>query len=167
MKEQDIKLTQKETEKLCRLYMDCRLSVFEETELQYILTRVDYHTPLIDDVRGIMGIDRNIADKTLIKYDSNIKRPFRKWAVYISIAASIALVLGIGLTFFLDQPITQSHSGGYYAAYADGHRLSDDVAMSQVEAAKKSADDFIKEMSELEAKEKEMMESFINLNTFE
>ena len=33
MNRQDIQLTLHETEQLCRLYMDCRLSVLEEAEL--------------------------------------------------------------------------------------------------------------------------------------
>lgn len=37
MKEHDVKLTLQETEQLCRLYMDCQLTVLEETELQYVL----------------------------------------------------------------------------------------------------------------------------------
>ncbi|MDE6794119.1 MAG: hypothetical protein K2J63_02310 [Muribaculaceae bacterium] len=167
MKEQDDKLTLQETEQLCRLYMDCRLSVFEETELQYILTQVDYHSPLIDDVRNIMGCEPCIADKTSIKTDANRKRPFRKWTVYISIAASIAILFGLGLTFFRDISTSQNRSQSYYIAYADGHRLSDDAAKVQIETDIKSADDFFREMTELEAREKQMIDNFTTFNILE
>lgn len=56
MKEHDVKLTLQETEQLCRLYMDCRLTVLEETELQYVLGRIPYSSPCIDEVRMLMGV---------------------------------------------------------------------------------------------------------------
>ena len=165
MKEQDDKLTLQETEQLCRLYMDCRLSVFEENELQYILTQVDYHSPLIDDVRNIMGCELHIAHKTSIKTKANRKYPLRKRTVYISIAASITILFGIGLTFFRDVSTDQNRSQSYYIAYADGHRLSNDAAKVQIETDIKSANDFFREMTELEAREKQMIDNFTTLNT--
>lgn len=56
MKEHDVKLTLQETEQLCRLYMDCRLTVLEETELQYVLGKMPYSSPCIDEVRMLMGV---------------------------------------------------------------------------------------------------------------
>lgn len=56
MKEHDVKLTLQETEQLCRLYMDCKLTVLEETELQYVLGKMPYSSPCIDEVRMLMGV---------------------------------------------------------------------------------------------------------------
>lgn len=56
MKEHDVKLTLQETEQLCRLYMDCKLTVLEETELQYVLGKMPYSSPCIDEARMLMGV---------------------------------------------------------------------------------------------------------------
>ena len=37
MKQNANHITLEEAEQLCRLYMDCQLSVLEETELEYVL----------------------------------------------------------------------------------------------------------------------------------
>ena len=167
MKEQDDKLTLQETERLCQMYLDCTLSVFEETELQYVLTMVDHHSPLIDDVRGMMGIKLNNAQKGSPGIGNVGKRWFHGRTLYLGIAASIAILLGVGISLFHDSYIGDGTGHGLYIAYADGHRLSDEAARSQVEADIKTADDFIKEMAELEEREKRMIENFTDLNNFE
>ncbi len=167
MKAQDYKLTLQETEQLCRLYMDCKLSVFEETELRYFLTQVDYHSPLIDEVRQIMDIDTYISGKPFVKTGSGRNLQFRKRTVYMSIAASVAILIGIGLSFRQDSSHGSVESQSYHIAYVAGHRLSDEAAKLQIEAEKKFADDFIKEMSELEAREIEMIDNFSTANILE
>lgn len=86
MKQVDDKLTLQEIEQLCSMYIDCDLSVFEETELKYLLTQVDYHSPLIDEVRQIMAIDSYISDKSYVKANKKKKHIFSLWPKYISIA---------------------------------------------------------------------------------
>lgn len=167
MKEQDDKLTLQETEQLCRLYLDCRLSVLEETELMYVLTKVDHHSPLIDDVRGMMGIKPNETHKTSAGSISDGKRRFPIRALYMGIAASIAILLGVGISLLHGSSNGPDTGHAYYIAYADGHRLSDEAARSQIEADKKKAEDFMKEMSELEAREKQMIDKFTDFNTLE
>ena len=54
MKDNDQILNLQETEELCRLYLECQLSVLEERELQYILGKLDYSSPLIDEARQSM-----------------------------------------------------------------------------------------------------------------
>lgn len=162
MKEQDDKLTLQETEQLCSLYMDCNLSVVEETELRYFLTKVDYHSPLIDEVRQIMDVDTYISDKPFAKNGSNRKPRFRRWPAIVSIAASFAVIIGIGFFFRLSSSHGLAESQPYYVAYIDGHRLSDEDARLQIEAEKRSVDDFIKEMSELEASNQQMIDNFFN-----
>lgn len=162
MKEQDDKLTLQETEHLCSLYMDCSLSVLEETELRYFLTQVDYHSPLIDEVRQIMVIDSYISHKPRVKAGYSRKILFRKWPVYLNIAASVAILIGIGLSFRQSSSNGSVESQSYYIAYADGHRMSDEAARLQIEAEKSTADDFIKEMTELEASKQQMIDNFLN-----
>ncbi len=167
MKEQDYKLTLQETERLCRLYMDCKLSVLEETELRYFLTQVDYHSPLIDEVRQLMDIDNYISDKHFVKTGFGRNLRFRKWVVYMSIAASVAILISIGISLWHDSSHSSVESQSYYIAYVNGHRLSDEAAKSQIEAEKVFADDFIKEMSELEAREIETIDNFSTADILE
>lgn len=162
MKEQEDKLTLQETEQLCRLYIDCRLSVLEETELRYFLTRADYHSPLIDEARQIMDIDSYISDKSFTKSGTSRKLISRKWQIYIGIAASIALVISIGFSFRQFSSHRSSAPQSYCIAYVDGHRLSDDEARLRIEAEKNSVDEFIKEMTELEVRQQDMIDNFFN-----
>ncbi len=164
MKEKDHILTLQETEQLCHQYMDCRLSVLEETELRYFLTQVDYHSVLIDEVREIMNIDTYFADKNIIEAGKKLSP---KWVRYMSMAASIAVVICISLFFIKTSSSESVEPQSYYIAYVDGHLLSDEEAQLQVEEAKKSADDFIKKMEELEAHEQEMIDDFFYENNLE
>ncbi len=162
MKEQNINLTLQETEQLCRQYLDCTLSVLEETELKYVLSRIDYHSELIDEVRALMSIEYLVTDKN----DKEIvKKPRRhRFPLYLSLAASIALLLGIAV-FHEFLPSRQAEP--YYIAYAGGHQLSPAEAKSQIENDVRLADEFIKHMSELETREKLMIEDFTTRNSFD
>lgn len=167
MKERDDKLTLKEVEQLCRLYMACDLSILEEAELGYILTQVDYHSSLIDEVRGIMEADALISDRPFVKESIKQSRRLRKWLLPISVAASIALIFSICLYSFQNSSKLQNSGQSYYIAYAGGQRLNDEDAKLQIEAEKQAADDFIKDMAELEAREKETIEKFSTANLIE
>ncbi len=157
------KLTLQETEQLCELYMDCKLSVLEESELQYLLSKVDYHSPLIDEVRDVMGVELAIGNKATVGAGAKKRWRWSKRVVYSGIAASIAIVFGIGLSLYHNSSSQQTSSAPYYLAYANGHRLSNEAAKVQIEAEMQSAEAFMKEMSELEAQEKQMMDNFYNL----
>ncbi|MDE6741796.1 MAG: hypothetical protein K2J58_05650 [Muribaculaceae bacterium] len=167
MKEQDNKLKLRETEQLCRLYLDCRLSVFEENELQYVLTKIDHHSPLIDEVRGMMGIKTKESHTSSYGSISDGKHRFPRLALYLGIAASIAILFSVGIPFLHDSSPLQDTGHDDYIAYAYGHRLNDEAARSQVEADIKTADDFMKEMTELEARDRQMIENITNLENFE
>ena len=165
MKEQNVKLTLQETEQLCRLYMDCSLSVLEENELRYILSQVDYHSPLIDEVRQVMKMDTYISDTPSYSLGKPSKISFRKWKVYISIAASIAIIMGIGFFHWESFSNDSIENKSFYMAYVNGHRLSEKEARLQIETSEKVADDFIQKMSDLEAQQQQMIENFITDNT--
>lgn len=88
------KLTVKEVEFLCRQYIECRLSVAEETELEYVLSRSRLNTPLISETRQLMGLSRlvDIEAEPQIHYRPKILKRV------VSIAACIAIFMGIGFT---------------------------------------------------------------------
>lgn len=166
MTERDDILTKQEAETLCRLYMDCRLSVFEETELRYFLSQVDYHSELIDEVRRIMEIEDDVVVKAKSKSNAKVEihKRFRKRMVFWGCAACVALVAGVATFVFRNSSFSSSEVQPYYIAYVGGTRLSDEAARLQIEAEKKSADDFIKEMTELEADQQQLIDNFINSN---
>ena len=158
MKEQDVKLTLQETEQLCRLYMDCRLSVLEETELQYVLGKLPYSSPCIDEVRMLMGLT---ISKNAAKSSTNKTRFWRSRAV-ISIAASVSILLIAGITLFRNQSINEHNPSEMYIAYADGHKVSQEHTIRQVEADMKTEEDLLNHIEELESQEQRMVNNFIN-----
>lgn len=164
MKEQPDILTMQETEQLCRLYLDCQLTVLEETELGYLLTIVDYHSPLIDEVRTLMGIDAHIVDKLNIKTNGRVKSRLRKRIATIGVAAAIIIILGICLINYLNSISEINSEQSYYIAYADGKRLSDEAARSRIESEKRDADAFIMKMAEIEAEERQIINDISILN---
>ena len=60
MKQNANHITLEEAEQLCRLYMDCQLSVQEETELEYVLMLSELDSPLLRETRALMGISRSV-----------------------------------------------------------------------------------------------------------
>lgn len=124
-----------EVETLCRLYMDCKLSVLEETELEYVLSRMDFDSPLIDETRKVMGLSRkaNLAPQV-----SAPKPRARMW--WCGVAASIALLVGaIGFLHKSDR-CDVNDNNVYIAAYCNGKELSGPEAAAYVREAIAKAD---------------------------
>lgn len=158
MKEHDVKLTLQETEQLCRLYMDCQLTVLEETELQYVLGKIPYSSPCIDEVRMLMGVSIPMKSKESSK--KRFKWFNRKTA--IGIAASVTILLAIGVPLFNSRTVNDNYSSGVYIAYANGQEVSQEFSVQQVKSDMEQADEFLKHIAELEAQEQEQVENFIN-----
>ncbi len=167
MNDHDDKLTLQDAEQLCRLYMDCRLSVSEEGELRYLLTRLPFRSPLIDETKALMGIELTVCDKAVTVPSDKKLRPWPKRLLYSGIAASLALLIGLAIAFNIDPAGPQGSEAPYYLAYADGHRLDEAKAKAQAEAEMQAAEAFMMQMSAREAQEKEMIDNFITANPLE
>lgn len=146
MKEHDIKLTLQETEQLCRLYMDCRLTVLEETELQYVLGKVPYSSPRIDEVRMLMGISLPMNVK-----ESPKRRLGRLSRIAtLRIAASVTILFAAGVALFHNghgiqgSPLPLDENHVYIAAYSHGKRLNGGEAESATNIAMAKADSLMK-----------------------
>lgn len=149
MKEQDIKLTIREVEELCRLYMDCQLSVLEETELQYVLGKLPYSTPLINDVRTIMGIRLPATEDK----QSSIKfRWFTRRSI-LSIAASLTLLFGLGFAILNKSTLQEADDTSIYISYVNGQKMGPEQSILQGKADMKLAEELINHITELEARE--------------
>lgn len=166
MKDNNHILTPQETEQLCRLYLDCALSVQEETELQYVLGKLPYSSPIIDDVRAMMGIQSLMPQ---MRAPSKRKMRAKVWTrpLYIGIAASVALLLGIGIPAIYKTSTSGNTGEPLYIAYSDGQRMNDEQSMIQVQADMKRAEEFMRHIEELETREQEKLEHFITINTSE
>ncbi len=117
MKEKTDILTLQETEQLCRLYLDCRLSVKDEAELRYLLGRLPYSSPLIREVRESM-----IAEGLPLSAPRRQrKRSFFRWIGWAEgIAAAVAIALT--LTVFIGNHNAPG-SEEVMVAYVGGKKL--------------------------------------------
>ena len=86
MKQNAKHITIEEAEQLCRLYMDCQLSVLEETELEYLLMQSELDSPLLSETRSLMGISCSVNLQT------KKKRLFVAWGWWA--AACVAVLIG-------------------------------------------------------------------------
>ena len=86
MKQNAKHITMEEAEQLCRLYMDCQLSVLEETELEYVLMLSELDSPLLRETRALMGISRSV------NLQAKKKRLFVTWGWRA--AACVAILIG-------------------------------------------------------------------------
>ena len=86
MKQEARHMTIEEAEQLCRLYMDCQLSVLEETELEYVLMQSELDSPLLSETRALMGISRSV------NFQAKKKRMFVTWGWRA--AACVAIIIG-------------------------------------------------------------------------
>ncbi len=162
MNEQDNRLTLQETEQLCELFMDCKISVLQENELRYVLSHVHYHSPLINDVRTVMRIELSTFDKPVPKTTPLIKRWWTKKMTYLSIAASIAFLICFGVELFHNSYSGFTNNTSEYIAYVDGHQLSQEAAKAQVEADILIADSLLNEIETQEKSDKTMIDNFFN-----
>lgn len=125
-------LSQSELEQLARAYLDCRLTLLEEKELEYLLLSTDISAPLIDEARAQMVLTSMLAHSKA-KSDSHRKKKFRMMQ---RIAATAACIAAVGLA-----------SGAWMRASApaesfyvciDGHELSEEesrIRAAEIEAS--------------------------------
>ena len=85
MKQDTRHITIEEAEQLCRLYMDCQLSVLEETELEYVLMQSELDSPLLRETRALMGISRSV------NLQAKKKRLFVTWGWRAAACAAILI----------------------------------------------------------------------------
>lgn len=133
MKEHDVKLTIKETEQLCHLYMDCRLTVLEEAELEYVLGKIPYSSPIIDDVRMLTGIPLRLQKAP---DNRRLRRRRRIVRLTTGVAASVAILCGIFISAMWQNEIHDDS----VIAYENGQKLDRQSAEDAVEASIEKAE---------------------------
>lgn len=105
MKDKDMKLTVGELETLCNLYIECRLSVLEETELYYVLLKTDKDSALIRETLAIMGTEQKMAASEPITVPNKLY--YRRFAFYGAAAIVLGIILSVFLYTFKNKPVEQ------------------------------------------------------------
>lgn len=152
MKHLDNQFTIEEVEKLCQLYMDCQLSVLEETELEYVLMLSDFDSPLINETKKIMAVSRSFKLK--------VTKPHKSiWTWPLRVAACAAIVLG---TFALFQHININRDDDNCIVYVAGKRASAKEAHIIAEADVAKMQKFMQVVNEQQTQEEAKVEQFMN-----
>ena len=137
MKTDELNLTAEELDELCRLYMDCELSVLEEKELEYVLSHTSLTSPSINEVRNLMNIQA-----VAVPCKAPRKTNPRIWKYVSGVAASFAVMLSAACLFLSSKTSNMSdcEAAGYIAAYSHGVLLSDKEAVAATNFAMAKAD---------------------------
>jgi len=147
MKQDTRHITIEEAEQLCRLYMDCQLSVLEETELEYVLMQSELDSPLLSETRALMGISRSV------NLQAKKKRLFVTWGWR---AAACAVIL-IGCAVLLRNHIT-TETDAIANKESTGLSVNTTKEIAKSEATKKESQEIMvktEERVEIEATQAE------------
>ena len=164
MKDKNIELSIGELETLCNLYIECKLSVLEETELYYVLLKTDNDSALINETRSIMGLEQKNAD---CKPPIVSKKPFYKRFVFYGAAACLALVIGLSVPVIFNNRSDENNPDNIASTqiecvvYSNGKRITGDKAISIAQANIDKMNDFEKKMQLHIESEQDKVESFM------
>lgn len=153
MKHHDEQFTIEEVESLCLLFQDCKLSVLEETELEYVLMHCDFDSPVITETKELMAISRSVK----LVEAKKPRKPILAWT--IRVAACAAIMLGVVAVFRYSSLNAESE---YCIVYVAGERASDKVAHEIAEADVAKMQQFMQVVNEQNAAEEAKVEQFMN-----
>lgn len=147
MKTDAVNLTTEELDELCRLYLDCKLSVLEEKELEYILCTSSLSSESIAEVKALMNVQLLPRRSKVVR-----KKRFWNWKYITSVAASITVILSATLYFseLRTSSLSEGNQNVYIAAYSFGKRLSDNEAVKATNLAMANADSLMNYASSTE-----------------
>ena len=119
-------ITLQEADTLARLYLECKLTHLQETQLEYLLTNIPYDSPAIREVRSLM-VPSLLVAQAAHNHSSSRPRLKRKFSFIAGIAASVTLILAASLYWI--QPQSPLPNNGYIVeAYVNGTTLTDKQA---------------------------------------
>lgn len=129
MKDTKDNISIEELETLCGLYMECGLTRLQERELQYVLEHTALRSPLVDDVRRMMGFSDRLASAHAVAVAPVKARRASCWsrAMAVNIAASVALIIGVAVGIHYARP-AGSHDGMVCEVYVNGRHIVDEEA---------------------------------------
>lgn len=159
MKENETYLSFEETERLCRLYMECQLSILEEAELHYILGKLPYRSDTIDETRTLMDIASAYnLDNEKMDTRQTIQTVGKKaWPKVLACAASLAVIISLGMALWFNH---NSHEEYYCQVFENGKEVNRKDALSYAESEMARIDNFIEQMIEIDSQLQERIDSF-------
>ena len=121
-----------------------------------MLLKLPYSSPLIDDVRALMGIQAAASLKLKPKMH-------RKWNIrwIAGIAASVVILFAVGLRVASGSD-HEATDGAVYIAYSNGVELTGAQMMAQIERDNPKVEAFMKRMDEIEAEEARIYNELFN-----
>lgn len=151
-------LSKEETEQLCLLYLECRLSRLEEVELEYVLGKLPYSSPIIEEVRALMSISLSssmeITDNPAITKKKSQKDAARRILIA---AASFLLLLSIGIPTYIH---FKQQSEIYCQVFAYGKKVGKEKAIAMAEEELQRIDQFFETMSDVESEQQQKTDAF-------
>lgn len=162
MKEYNDKLTIREIEELCNLYMDCALTSLEEAELEYVLLTADSDSEIIRETRAVMGLSRELAARTAApangKSGKNEKKrriAMRRWRGAVTGIAASAAILAASVIGFSSGGASEVE----YIAYVGGRQLRGEQAREVAEAQVERYRQLERRMDLLREEQKQKLET--------
>ncbi|WP_251967065.1 hypothetical protein NEE14_006500 [Parabacteroides sp. AD58] len=150
-------LSIKDIETLCQLYNECKLSVLEESELEYLLLSTSFSSELINETRKLMGISRQIKFEKKSQYiRRTVYRRFTCWT--LGVAASLGIIVGI----FLLKNYSTPRDDSYYIGYVEGKPVNEETARNMAKAEIVKVASFIQYVEKQKSIEQDKVRIFTN-----
>lgn len=154
MKQTLEKISIEEAERLCQLYMDCQLSVLEETELEFVLSQAEIDSLVIRETRELMGISRSVKFSSVTKHQAT--HILLKWGLRVAACVIILLacVTILRNDLFMDDVEC--------IAFVEGHQVSTEQARNIAESDVAKMEQFMQIVATRRAAEEAKVKQFIN-----
>ena len=153
MKQSEKNLTIEEVENLCQLYLDCKLTVFEESELEYMFMYCDFQSPLINETKKVMAVSHSVKLKIATQR-------INKWTWVMRIAACASIILGTFAIYRYNTNINNCNDN--CIVYVAGERVSFKEAHIIAEADVAKMQQFMQTVNEQKAAEEAKVKQFMN-----
>lgn len=151
-------LTYHEIEQLCQAYMDCQLSKRQEKELELVLLCSDLTSPIIAEVRALMGVSTLIAiTNPKAKVVKKAKPQIFKYSGIAACIATITLCVGY---FFRSTSFTEI-TGDVYVC-VDGKVLTGHTAQIVVDNTEQETMNMYRSIIEDVENEQRLSEQYMN-----
>ncbi len=149
-------LSIEETEQLCRLYFECKLTLIEEAELQYVLTQLAYNSPIIEETRRLMNISLacELERKERLNTKPKDKKKFLRKILLA--AASVAIIICVGIPIYSH---FKQESELYCQVFSYGKEVSHEKAIAIAESELERIDKFFENMKSIESEQQQKIES--------
>ena len=157
MKQTLEKISIEEAERLCQLYMDCQLSVLEETELEFVLSQAEIDSLVIRETRELMGISRSVKFSSVTKHQAT--HILLKWG--LRVAACVIILLAC-VTILRNDLFTDDVE---CIAFVEGHQVSTEQARNIAESDVAKMEQFMQIVATRRAAEEAKVKQFINNET--